>query len=254
MDNINELKEDLCTGCGACVSVCPFSAIEYKINSEGFFKANVNEKICRNCGVCKKVCAKFQDKEGTNVLKSNIYSAYSKNDDVVRKTTSGGIAYEIAKYGLENGYYIVGTIFDEKNNKAKAILTNKLEDLEKIKGSKYLQSDTGDVWTILKQKVKDNKKNKFIVFGTPCQIYGISKLIECEKINNEIITIDLFCHGVPSYNLWNKYIVEEKAKYQLNNIIECDFRNKKYGWHQFCMQLMDETKVVNIDSRKVKFL
>lgn len=241
MNNIEDKSELFCSGCGACTVACPVNAIEYKLNDKGFFQAFVNEEKCVHCGKCKKVCAKFLNNEENRkrLVDSKLYSAQSKDENIVKTCTSGGIAYEISKYGLEHGYKIVGTIFDNEKMQAKMIIARNMNELELLKGSKYLQSYTIDA---IEEMIKDCKKdanNKYIIFGTPCQIQGVSKLIKNEKIKNEIIKIDLFCHGVPSYAVWNIYCKEIKEKYKLKKIKNIEFRNKKDGWHSYCMKLVD---------------
>ena len=241
MNNIEDKSDLFCSGCGACTVACPVNAIEYKLNDKGFFQAFVNEEKCVHCGKCKKVCARFLNNEESRkrLIDSKLYSAQSKDENIVRTCTSGGIAYEISKYGLEHGYKIVGTIFDNEKLQAKMIIARDMKELELLKGSKYLQSYTIDA---IEEMIKDCKKdanNKYIIFGTPCQIQGISKLIKNEKIKNEIIKIDLFCHGVPSYAVWNIYCKEIKEKYKLKKIKNIEFRNKKDGWHSYCMKLVD---------------
>lgn len=241
MNNIEDKSDLFCSGCGACTVACPVNAIEYKLNDKGFFQAFVNEEKCVHCGKCKKVCAKFLNNEENRkrLVDSKLYSAQSKDENIVKTCTSGGIAYEISKYGLEHGYKIIGTIFDNEKLQAKMIIAKDMNELELLKGSKYLQSYTIDA---IEEMIKDCKKdanNKYIIFGTPCQIQGVSKLIKNEKIKNEIIKIDLFCHGVPSYAVWNIYCKEIKEKYKLKKIKNIEFRNKKDGWHSYCMKLVD---------------
>ena len=186
MNNIEDKSELFCSGCGACTVACPVNAIEYKLNDKGFFQAFVNEEKCVHCGKCKKVCAKFLNNEENRkrLVDSKLYSAQSKDENIVKTCTSGGIAYEISKYGLEHGYKIVGTIFDNEKMQAKMIIARNMNELELLKGSKYLQSYTIDA---IEEMIKDCKKdanNKYIIFGTPCQIQGVSKLIKNEKIKN----------------------------------------------------------------------
>ena len=254
MNNIQGQTEKYCTGCGACVYICPVDAIKYGINKNGFYEAYVDHDKCINCGKCQKVCIKFKKNQGKNIKNGELIAARTKNEYILKTTTSGGIAYEIAKYGIENGYKIFGTIYDYEQNIAKAVIVDNMEELDKTKGSKYIQSKTD---TAIKQLVEDckaNKTAKYIVFGTPCQIAGISNLLKLEKIENEILKIDLFCHGVPSYVIWKKYLRNVKEKYNLAKLQECNFRSKYYGWHQFCIQLTDEkAKTIYLNGETSEF-
>lgn len=240
MKNNIEESDKYCTGCGACILVCPAKAIEYKMNKEGFYQAFVDENKCIKCGKCQKVCAKFLKEEefGKELKKGLLYSAQSTNKETINSCTSGGIAYEISKYGIENGYKIFGTVYDYDKNISKAIIAKNFEDIELLKGSKYLQSNTVDAAKELIESCQKDSTAKFIIFGTPCQITGINKLLEINNIKNEIIKIDLFCHGVPSYLVWEKYrkILEKKG---INKIDKVNFRSKYIGWHDFCIQIQE---------------
>lgn len=254
LNRIRNTKKNVkpCTGCGACVSICKFNAIVYEINEEGFYEAYIDKTKCKDCNQCKKVCYKFLDKAklGTNLKDGTLYAAQSKNENTVKTCTSGGIAYEISKYGIENGYEVLGTIYDYKDNIARAIIVGNVKGLEKLKGSKYLQSKTDKAFQELIRKCKNNLNAKFIVFGTPCQIAGLSKLIEIEGIKNEIIKIDLFCHGIPSYLVWERYLDDIKKKTEIKEIDNIVFREKISGWHNYCMKIQDEYRTVYSYSEK----
>lgn len=241
MNNIQEQTEKYCTGCGSCVYICPVNAIKYEINKNGFFEAYVDSDKCVNCGKCQRVCSRFLKDEGKSIKNGELIAAKTKKEDILKTTTSGGIAYEIAKYGLQNGYKIFGTIYDYRKNMAKAIIIDNMEELDKTKGSKYVQSKTDSAIKQLMEDCKKNKTAKYMIFGMPCQIAGISNLIKFEKIENKILKVDLFCHGVPSYLIWNKYLNQVKKNFNLKQIQECNFRSKYYGWHQYCIELIDNT-------------
>ena len=239
MNNIQDKNNKYCTGCGGCVQVCPVNAIIYRINTDGFFEAFVDESKCISCGKCKKVCSKFANYESRSIKEGELLSARSKNEEVLKTATSGGIAYEIAEYGIKNGYKILGTIYDYDKNIAKAVIINNIDELQEIKGSKYIQSKTDIALKQLLEDCKKDKNAKYIIFGTPCQIAGISNVLKLQNVLNEVIKVDLFCHGVPSYIIWNKYLEQVKNKFNLKQISECNFRSKHYGWHQYCIELKD---------------
>lgn len=236
----NNIKEKSgCSGCSACFIVCPVGAIEYKLNDNGFYEAFVDNEKCVNCGKCKKVCTKFDDEleKANNIENGVIYSAQSNDENVIKTCTSGGIAYEIAKYGIENGYSIVGVVYNYSENKAQTIIAKTIKDLDAIKGSKYIQSDVHKAFKDVIKEAKEDENKKYIIFGTPCQIAGIKKVIEIEKINNDIITVDLFCHGVPSYKVWNEYLNWLNNKKKIDKIDNIIFRSKHIGWHDFCIEI-----------------
>lgn len=246
MNNIEDDSINSCSGCGACTATCPVNAISYKLNQDGFFQSFVDAEKCVHCGKCKRVCPKFfkKDELGKNIELGKVYSAQSKEKKVVETTTSGGIAYEIARYGIKNGYEILGTKYDYKENIAKATIVNNEEKLEELKGSKYLQSFTKDAIQELVKKCKEDEKRKFIVFGLPCQIAGISKMLEVNNIKNEIIKIELFCHGVPSYLVWEQYRKYLKDRYNIENFDKINFRDKTKSWHRYYINIAKEGKII----------
>lgn len=244
-NNVNDNSNKFCSGCSACYSVCPKKAIEIKIDEDGFFRAFIDKEKCINCGKCKKVCTRYSDKEENNpkeLEKGKLYSAQSKEKEVINTCTSGGIAYEIARYGIKNGYKIAGVIYNYQQNIAETIITNNLEELEKIKGSKYIQANPTKAFEEIVNECKKDKDAKYIVFGTPCQIAGLRKLINVFNIQNDIIMVDLFCHGVPSYLVWNQYIKWLKEKEKIEKIDKVVFRSKHIGWHDYCMEVHSEKK------------
>ena len=110
--HISISSKSSCTGCGACVNVCPKNAISISLNKEGFYEASVNEDKCVNCGICQTICYKFISAEINTVCMSQckVAGAHSSNEQTQYTTTSGGIAHEISLWGLRNGYKILGVI------------------------------------------------------------------------------------------------------------------------------------------------
>lgn len=219
---INFDFNEKCYGCRNCENICPKGAIEIIENQEGFLVPKIDRNKCINCGLCDKKCPYSNFKEYSEIKKNIWYSCYSKNKEERIKSTSGGIFPPLAKYFLENNGLVCGCIWNDKM-KPIHILTDDNAKIEKMRGSKYLQSD-------LKKVVKEIKKQidkKMILFtGTPCQIAAIKLYIGEHK---NLYTCGLICEGVPSYKVWRKYVdvLEKKEK---SKMINASFRNKEVGW------------------------
>lgn len=240
MSHINtEIGQELCTGCSACEAVCPTNAIQCKINEYGYLTPEVDNHTCIDCGRCKSVCMKYQGgQEIKSIWNAKLYAGQSISDQTIMECSSGGIAYEIAKWGIEKGYYVVGTIYDYQNEMAKMYIASSNEELELFKGSKYIQSIPGTVWNDVMKGINE-KGIKYIVFGMPCQIYGLTKTLEKHKIDLEnVILVDFLCHGVPSYNIWKSYLEYLKCKKGIGQVQKITFRSKKYGWHNFLISII----------------
>lgn len=248
MNNINCESQRSCSGCGACTSICPVGAIDYTQNTMGFFEACANEK-CIECGKCKKVCQKYQNIEGTRLLDAKMIPMQSSVHEHVTQCSSGGIAYEIGLYGIEHGYIILGTIYNTSTNRAEMKLAYTRKELDEFRGSKYVQSNSAKAICQMIAIAKKDLSKKFIVFALPCQIFGIRKLLNQNGIENEILLIELFCHGVPSYVIWDKFL-DEQGFTQNTGIW---FRDPTYPWHVCKMRLVDGTREKILKQEKVPF-
>lgn len=215
-----------CCGCTACMNICPKNAITMKTDEKGFKYPSINSDKCIECGACKKVCA-FQngiDNTKRN-FKENIVYASKNNSDQVRKTSaSGGAFTPISDYVLENGGYIVGAVFSDNFEVYHTIVENK-KDREKIKGSKYVQSNLNFIFKEIKEKLN---KDKLVLFtGTPCQVAGLRSFLK--KDYDNLILVDIICHGVPTPQIFNDYLNAQKKKYG-KNIKSVSFRDKQMKW------------------------
>lgn len=210
-----------CTGCGACATICPQNAISIKLDENGFYHYEIDKNKCVDCKICKNVCV---DKIGTNansLNKNENYIASSKNEKVFENSSSGGVAYIIAKNFIDKGYPICGVQYNADKERVEHIIINDMADLVKIQGSKYLQSYAIEAF---KEIVK---KDKGVIFGTPCQIAGIDAVLKQLKKRDKFILIDIFCHGVPSKLAFDNHLKYLKKKNKINGNEVVKFRNKK---------------------------
>jgi len=227
-------NEFYCSGCAACSVICPSGAISIIVTQDGFYSAMLDKTKCINCEKCLQVCGKFEYNypKLKKFTEFPLYAGWSLDKKSQYETSSGGIGFEIAKWGIENKYKIAGVVYDYETNKAKTVIAETLDDIEPFKGSKYLQSFCADAF-----KYIINSEEQFIVFGTPCQIAGLRMLAKEKQCEERLILIDFFCHGVPTYLLWQSFLKWLKEKNKITMIKGIRFRDKKYGWHNFTMKI-----------------
>lgn len=227
-----------CTGCGACAAACPHDAIAMRTDADGFFAPCVNEDKCTDCGLCRSVCYKFLEPstcpDVVALADKPVVGTYSASREVQQTTTSGGFAYELARWGMSRGYKVYGVVYDYGRDVARAVLADNADELVRFKGSKYVQADPSALSALLAD-AKANPAGRYLCFGTPCQIFGLRRLIAARRLKNDFILIDLFCHGVPSYLVWAPYIAARRK--QLGDLSSVDFRWKGRGWHQYTIHL-----------------
>lgn len=234
---ISEKNLTLCTGCGVCASVCPVKCISILLDKNGFYKPVIDEDKCTKCGLCDRVCTIDNKIEDGNALQS--FSAYTKNEYTLLSTSSGGVCYEICKWGLDNDYKICAVIYNYENNRAEHFVITEKAQLESAKGSKYFQSYTKDAFS----QIYDGEK--WIVIGTPCQIAAIDKATKLRKIRDNYILIDFFCHGVPSMHVWKNYLKEHNEQ----NIVKIGFRSKELGWGKYSLKFTYSDGTKKSDSK-----
>ena len=220
-ENITKVKAQDCCGCGACYNKCPVGAISMQENEEGFLTPVIDEAKCTNCGLCLKACPSLNT-EFKNNPQPECYAAMA-DDEIRMKSSSGGIFTLLAEYILDKGGYVCGAAFDDNWDVHHIIVDNK-EDLAKLRGSKYVQSNTENCYKQIK-KLLDN--DKYVLFsGCPCQVAGLYSFLG--KNYEKLYSVDILCHGSPSPGVWQKYLNENFNK---NDIIKINFRDKnKIGW------------------------
>lgn len=218
MINISEEKQ--CCGCKACEVICPRECIKMEKGTLGFYYPKIEINDCVDCGLCEKVCP-IQNVD----IKDSIeyYAGYAENSDTRLRGSSGGIFGSIAKYVIKNQGVVIGSGFDDKL-KLKTFIVDDEEHLELLYKSKYIQTDTNNVYTKIKKCLLENE-NKFVLYcSTPCNIQALKNYLKKEYKN--LILIDFVCHGVGSQQLFDQNIHWWKEKgYSLKKY---DFRCKEH--------------------------
>lgn len=241
-NNVSFLKAP-CTGCGACEVICGKEAINIQMSKEGFFEAVVDKATCINCGKCLDVCIRAGDFTRCSAIKDGkLVAARSTDSIVLQKASSGGAVSEFYKTALSKGYKIIGTEYDLSKEKAMMQISDSVVAINRFAGSKYIQSYTCDALEEVVCYAKSDKHHRAIVVGTPCQIYGINNMLHELKIRDQFILVDFFCHGVPSYLVWNSYLKYIKSRLNVSKIDNVVFRDKGYGWHNYWIKVEAEGK------------
>ena len=232
-------KKEECTGCASCLNVCKYGAIRMTPDEEGFSYPLIDGKKCIDCQACQKVCP--ANKRGSSSARPlEIYSGWSIDEDVRMKSSSGGAFTVLAEYVLNSEGVVFGCMLNE-HLVAVHDYIEKVEDIEKLRGSKYVQSEIK--YNYLKAKEFLNEGRLVLFSGTPCQISGLNAFLRRDYEN--LITVDIICHGVPSPMLfedYKRYIKEEKKITEIRNI---QFRDKKKSWILFNIKIQGIDKSTN---------
>lgn len=215
-----------CSGCHSCTNICPKKCIEMKEDTEGFLYPEVDNEKCVECGLCEKKCPILNDMRIEN--KPEAFACYNKDKKIREESSSGGIFTLLASYIIDNGGIVYGASFNEKFEVEHIEVTNKM-DLNKLRGSKYVQSKLGNTYSKIKEQLNQNKLVYFS--GTPCQIDGL--LCFLNKRYDNLICQDIVCHGVPSPKIWKHYL----KKFKLEKNAEISFRDKSTGWESYSFSI-----------------
>ena len=214
-----------CCACGACKSACPKQAITMKEDEYGFVYPVIDKSICIKCGKCKKVC-NYQN-DNIKEESKEAYVAAVKDINLLLKSASGGLFAALAETIIEEDGVVYGVSMNNVNNKLKPEhirVTNK-NSIEKLQGSKYVQSDTADSFVNIE---KDLKEGRIVLFsGTPCQVAGLKGYLGKDYKN--LYLVDIICHGVPSTKFFQDYISNLMKRWN-GRILDFKLRDKKNGW------------------------
>lgn len=243
MKNIGEVKD--CFGCGVCATVCAKDAIKIELNQDGLYAPVLDTSECVNCGLCADICAFLHDDLSVQNTPKSSYGAWSNNPMVRRRCSSGGVGYELGKHLLNNGYKVCAVRYNAPKQRAEHYIATTGSEFMPSIGSKYIQSYTVDGFKSI------NRKEKYLVTGTPCQMDSFRRYIRKFKIEDNFVLMDFFCHSVPSMLAWKKYLqIVEK---QTGSVTYASWRNKFTGWHDSWAMAIDGDTNSATDCDKVNW-
>lgn len=220
-------QQNYCTGCQACENICPKQAISMKENEYGFLYPTIQQDKCINCNLCRNVCSNISRIQKNKYIKT--LALQSKDNYLIKKSSSGGMFAELARYIFSKGGVVFGCAMErvEEGFDVKHIYIEDEKDLYKLQGSKYVQSRIGNT---IKEAKEFLDKGRFVLYsGTPCQIAGLKAYLKQDY--DKLLTVDLSCEGTPSLNIFNDYIKYLEKNVIKSKIVDFKFRSKKhFGW------------------------
>ncbi len=200
-EKINLVPEaSACSGCGACMTVCPKAAISMQEAADGCKYPVIDPSLCVGCQKCLKICA-YRQEQGSQ-LPQAAYAAVGKDDELVENSASGGVFASLALSWIRSGGLVAGAVMDLTDGvQVYHVLSDCEADIRRMQGSKYVQSDA---WRCYAQILEATKEGRQVLFsGTPCQVAAVKKLTGNP---DNLTTIDLICHGVPPVKMLNEYV------------------------------------------------
>ena len=236
-----------CCGCTSCASACPQMAISMLPDEEGFMYPKISTTLCVDCGLCETVCPILNGYHKELVKKA--YVVRAKEESILKDSTSGGAFTILVQEILQNNGVVFGVAFDEKFKVKHSWIDGQLEELGGFRGSKYVQSSIGETFNKVKEFLDCRKQVLFS--GTPCQIAGLNNYLRKEYEN--LLTVEVVCHGVTSPKLWDKYLEYQTAIYK-SDPKKIKFRNKTYGYHSGTMEIVFENGLTYHGSARVDLM
>lgn len=238
-----------CCGCNACGDICGKNAITFKTDNEGFWYPEVDMEKCVNCGLCVKVCPVINAK----ILKNKEYStpkcvvANHRNIEVRFDSTSGGMFTAYAEWAFKNGYYVGGAIWTDTFGAVNYVSNNK-DDLVRLRNTKYFQSDAQGFYKKIKELLQAGEK--VLICNLPCQIAALRSYLA--KDYDNLITIDLFCRGINSPMVFQKFLESLEKKYN-SKVKYIKPKSKDLGWHRLTLKIVFENGQTYYGTNEIDF-
>lgn len=240
---IENIEKNKCTGCKLCSDICPESAIYYETDNYGFWYPKVNKELCTQCGLCLKKCPSFNQEFYKKKKEPEVYAAWSKDYEVRCNSTSGGVFWEIARAFLKDGGAVVGCKWGTDWKSAEHVVAHSMKELEQLRGSKYIQSNTSGIYEQVKRELYKGKKVLFC--GTPCQNAAMQMYLGKE---DNIYYFDFICRSINSPKAFSAYICELESQYGAKTKL-VQLKDKKKGWQSLASRVLFESGEESLKDR-----
>ena len=219
-----------CSSCGACANICARGAITMQLDKEGFYRPIIDESICSKCGTCERACPWLKNVSNPNECSESpkTIAAHAKDEQVRLESSSGGIFSVLAEHVLDDGGVVVGVAQVAPTRFEHIFIENKA-NLSKLRGAKYVQANPGLIYKQVRAMLIDGRKVLFS--GTPCQVAALYSVLGQKKFDN-LWTVDIVCHGVPSVKLFEKF-AENISRVHNSTLVSTEFRDKSTGWKAY---------------------
>lgn len=224
---IDQYSKIECNGCKACKDICPKGAISFEIDSFGFWFPKVDYSLCVKCGLCVKKCPNKSPLQNNRDFPA-VKAVWSKDDQIRLGSTSGGLFYELAYAVLKQNGYVVGCVYDDDFKGAHHVIIDSIDRIEPLMVSKYVESDTRDIYVKTKNAIETGKLVLFV--GSPCQCAGLQTFLNLESEN--LIIVDFLCRGANSPKAHRRYVEYLESQYGAD-IVSLRSKDKRNGWERF---------------------
>lgn len=241
---INITDKHNCCGCSACVQACPKQCISFDEDDKGFRYPLANKELCIGCGLCEKVCPCLNQSNPRKPLK--VYAAINPNEEIRMKSSSGGIFTMLAEVIIDKGGVVFGARFDE-NWEVIHDYTETKDGLEAFRGSKYVQSRIGNTFIQARDFLEAGRKVLFS--GTSCQIAGLKRFLR--KDYDNLLTVEIVCHGVPSPLIWREYVSTIASKDGIKSI---SLKDKSTGWRGYSISICTHGRIFSEKAGQNKYM
>jgi coenzyme F420-reducing hydrogenase beta subunit len=214
----------LCTGCGACASICTHDAIALALDEEGFWYPEVDTALCVDCGRCEKVCHMLTFQTADPSFTRKVFATCLKDRDVLAEVSSGGAAWALTQETIRQGGVVYGAVQTGLFN-TKHVRAEELGQAEAFRRSKYQESNMGTIFRRVKADLDTGRRVLFT--GTGCQIGGLYGFLG--ERSDGLITCDMVCHGIPSLHIFKEYIRALESA-ERSKAVRIVYRDKSCGW------------------------